>query len=69
MFNISRAVGNLGAPLGPFDASQELEDSETATDDGTEGGRSQSVIVISADPLTVGLGLETGTAEPPPDLV
>lgn len=54
--SVSRVVGNLGAPLGPFDRFSEAEESE----EGSDGCASDDVIVFSDDPLSVGILLESG---------
>ena len=51
----SRVLGNMGAPLGPFDGQDDKEfDIEEDMD-----GIVSNVVVYTDDPLSAGLGLET----------
>ena len=57
---LSRAVGNLGAPLGSFHDLCDWEDKNDlfAHEDGCDDDR--DVVIYSDDPLAAGLGLEPG---------
>ena len=71
---VSRAVGNLGAPLGPFDENEDLDvDAEEEAESGDTlapvSETSKYTVVYSNDPLSYGLGLEEMWTEKPSRLV
>ena len=58
-FKISRAAENLGAPLRT--GSHDIGGERSADDEGENDEAEVDVIIISDDPLTVGLGLQETT--------
>ena len=59
-FNLSRAVGNLGAPLGTVD-EMVYDDDRILDRDREPEGDDNNLIIYSDDPLAAGLGLKAHT--------
>ena len=59
---LSRAAGNLGAPLGSLDRYSDYDDDDASDLD--DRNSDSDIVVYSEDPLSVGLGLEESLPTP-----